>query len=272
MAEVGGGHGFVDAVAGGITGGAVERADEPVEAGEAAGEIFIGGGGALVGVVPVVERGRSDEAFKEAEAKADVGVDENREEAVDRDEKAEGFLSETEEVNGNDAADADKRLVKWVEAAGGGPVEVFAGMVDGVEAPEERHGVGPAVAPVGAEFEDEDRKEELRPTREREQGLLERRVNEETEGLDEDEGDEKREELADPAGDEKVREIGPDAAALPEPAADNREECLERDEEREEHDEAEEEAGGVPEFGHGSEDGLGKGAVTRGGARHARGG
>ena len=64
------------------------------------------------------------------------------------------------------------------------------------------------MAPVGAEFEDEDRDQELRPTREREQALLERRVNEKAEGLDKAEDDEKREELANAARDEEVDEIG----------------------------------------------------------------
>jgi hypothetical protein len=138
-----------------------------------------------------------------------------------------------------------------MEAAGGGPVEVFAGVMHGVEAPEERHGVGPAVAPVGAEFENENRDQELRPTREREQALLERWVNEKAEGLDEAEDDEKREEFADAAGDEEVDEIGAESGALPKLAPDNREKCPQRHEKREEDHEAEGKAGGVPEFDHG---------------------
>jgi len=100
------------------------------------------------------------------------------------------------------------------------------------------------VAPVGAEFVDENRDEKLRPTREREQGLLERRINEEADRMDESEGDEEREELADAAGDEEVgdSDVGPDAGALPKLPTRNREQRLERDEE---HDEAEEEAGGL---------------------------
>ena len=108
----------------------------------------------------------------------------------------------------------------------------------GVEAPEERHGVSPAVAPVGAEFENENRDQELGPTREGEQALLERWVNEKAEGLDKAEDDEKREELADTAGDEEVDEIGAESGALPELAAHDREKGLQRHEEREEDHEA----------------------------------
>ena len=208
MAEVGVGHGLIDTVAVGVARGEMERAKEPIKPGEEAGEVFVGGGGTLVGVVPVMEGGGGDEALERTEAEADVSVDENCEQTVDRDEKAEGFLGEAEEVNGDDPADANKGLVDGMEAAGGGPVEVLARVVDGVKAPEKRHGVGPAVAPVGAEFEDEDRDQELRPTREREQALLERRVNEKAEGLDKAEDDEKREELANAARDEEVDEIG----------------------------------------------------------------
>ena len=263
LAEVGVGHGLIDPVAVGVARGEMERAKEPIEAGEEAGEVFVGGGGALVGVVPVMEDGGGDEALERAEAEADVGVDENREEAVDSDEEAEGLFGEAEEIDGDDAADADKSLVDGMEAAGGGPVEVLAGVVDGVEAPEKRHGVGPAVAPIGAEFEDKNRDQELRPTREREQALLERRVNEKAEGLDEAEDDEKRQEFADAAGDEEVDEIGAESGALPELAPDDREERLQRHEEREEDHEAEGEAGGVPEFVHGGGDGMGVGRVTR---------
>ena len=208
MAEVGVGHGLVDTVAVGVARGEMERAKEPIKPGEEAGEVFVSGGGTLVGVVPVMEGGGGDEALERAEAEADVGVDENREQTVDRNEEAEGLFGEAEEIDGDDAADADKGLVDGMEAAGGGPVEVLARVVDGVKAPEKRHGVGPAVAPVGAELVNEEGDHELRPARQGEEGLLERRVNEKAEGLDKAEDDEKREELANAARDEEVDEIG----------------------------------------------------------------
>ena len=55
-------------------------------------------------------------------------------------------------------------------------------------------------------------------------------------------------------------DVGPGTAALPELAADDREKCLERNEEREEHDETEKEAGGIPELGHGKRRRPGRGA------------
>ena len=96
MAEVGVGHGLVDTVAVGVARGEMERAKEPIKPGEEAGEVFVSGGGTLVGVVPVMEGGGGDEALERAEAEADVGVDENREQTVDRNEEAEGLFGEAE--------------------------------------------------------------------------------------------------------------------------------------------------------------------------------
>lgn len=88
-----------------------------------------------------------DEPCEPAEAPADVGVVDNGEEGVGSEGDAEGLRGEAEEEARQDAAAADEGWIDGVDAGRGEPVAVLAAGVHGVEAPERRHGVRPAVAP-----------------------------------------------------------------------------------------------------------------------------
>src|SRR4051794_35533311 len=103
-------------------------------------------------MVPVVEFRCANEHAQGADGEADVGVDVDGPDSAEGDEGGEGFEGEAEDEGGEvDQADGVDGI-DGVFTVGGEPVEVFRGMVDGVEAPEEANAVLEAVAPVDEEI------------------------------------------------------------------------------------------------------------------------
>jgi hypothetical protein len=112
----------------------------------------------LVGVVPVVELRGDDHLVERSEAPADVGVDEEAGDQLDRGERTgqrgvEPGGEEEHERRGDD------RAVERVVAQPADPVHRRARVVDGVEPPQRRHLVRPSVHPVHEHVEEHDREE-----------------------------------------------------------------------------------------------------------------
>lgn len=177
----------------------------------------------------------AEEAVEPAEALADVGGDEKGEEVVEGEEDAEGFLGEAEEKGWQDAAAVGEGRVDGVHAGGGEPVEVLAAGVHGVEAPERRHGVRPAVGPLRADVRHENRGEKRHPAGPGGDRLLQRWADENAQPLRGDDGGDGAEEFAEAAAAEEGGEVGPDAGALPESPLHEGKQRLQRHEDREQH-------------------------------------
>ena len=244
-------HWGVDPIAPGKTPGQMKRSEDPVETRQQARVIFVRRLDAFIRVVPVVKRRRGDQPLERAEAKMHVGVDKDREQAVDRDEKSERFLGEAEQVNRDDAADPDEGLVDGMHAARGGPVQVFARVVHGVKPPEQRYGVSPAVTPVRSKFVDENRGEELRPARQRQERLLQRRIDEKSQQREEHERHEQREQFPDAGRDKEMGHIRAHARALPKLPPHEGKQRFQRHENRHGDHEAQKETRRIKKLGHG---------------------
>ena len=114
-------------------------------------------------VVPVVELRRSQQHPERAQREPHVAVDEDGPDAPEGDEAGDELEREAEHERRQVLEGHGPEPIERVLPIGGEEVEALCGVVDAVEAPEERHPVGEPVPPVDDDVADQDHRDDLGP-------------------------------------------------------------------------------------------------------------
>ena len=109
--------------------------------------------------MPVMELRGDHDSVQRPPAPAHVGVEEQTGHDL-HDGQHSGELGA--EAGGEEEHErrGDENAVEWMVAQPADPIEMHRRVVDGVEPPQERHLVAPAVGPVGDEVEQDDAEDE----------------------------------------------------------------------------------------------------------------
>ena len=155
-----------------LVGGTVVRAEEHVEIRSDVREVVTAT--RVARVVPAVQDGITEEEADRPERHAHVRVHERREAGAQDEQRHDRVHADAENERRKVQAELAEESVERMFAMRGDPVDRLRGMVDRVEAPQDRKGVARAMSPVEEDVAREDGECDLREERERVDGACER--------------------------------------------------------------------------------------------------
>ena len=236
-------HCLVDPIALRQRGRQVERPEAPVQPRQHRGVVLPPQRGVVIGVVPVVEGRRGDHILQPAEAPAHIGMHEEPPESADQREQnghhvqpAARRLGQPEQIHRRQAAEPAEHAVDRMGAGIDQEIHLLGAVMDGMEAPQQRHLVHPAMRPVIPRLTHHHRRGQAQPQRQGcHRGVV--RAGHRAMRRPGDGGDRQHQQQL---GHQVAQEIPPDIGAQPHPPHTlplGREEPFQRDEhDRDQHE------------------------------------